>query len=265
MRPKRTRESESAAYRAARVLRTEILNREHGEPLGSEDELIERLGISRPTLRQAARLLEHEQLIRVRRGVGGGYYVRKPDVGSVTRAAAFYLQARKTTMRDVLVASEQMNEAVMVRAAQSRDPAAREKLARSLAEFGNPHDGRPDVTLLRQDLEFIERVLELAGNPPLELFVRVLYQFGLTQTGTPVFRDREDRIAAWAAARARLGEAILSGDAELTALLTRRRTRVMLDWIAEDLGEQPSAALESLARQPFDGGGEGIAADAFPD
>lgn len=39
----------------------------------SEDELLERYGVSRPTLRQAARILEHEQLIDVRRGVNGGF------------------------------------------------------------------------------------------------------------------------------------------------------------------------------------------------
>jgi len=50
----------SAAHRAAHALREDILAREDGELLGSEDELMERLGVSRPTLRQAARLLEHE-------------------------------------------------------------------------------------------------------------------------------------------------------------------------------------------------------------
>jgi DNA-binding FadR family transcriptional regulator len=234
---KRGAEIESAAYRAARTLRAEILVREQGDSLGSEDELVARLGISRPTLRQAARLLEHEQLLRVRRGVGGGYSVRKPDIGSVTRAAAFFLQARRTTMRDVLTASEQLNEAVMMRAAQSRDAAARARLVRTLAEIETQRGERPDATLLAQDLEFIERVLELAANPPLELFVRTLYQFGITQTSTRVFRDRADRVA---------------GDTELTALLSRRRTRTMLDWIAEDRGDSPGAALESLAREPFD-------------
>ena len=247
-------EHETAAYRAARVLRAEILTREQGDALGSEDDLVARLGISRPTLRQAARLLEHEQLLRVRRGVGGGYYVRKPDIGSVAQAAAFYLQARTTTMRDVLSASEQLNEAVMARAAQSRDARARERLVRSLAEIESPRGARPVATLLAQDLEFLERVLELAANPPLELFVRTLYQFGVSQTGSPVFQERPDRVAVWAAQRGRLGEAILTGDVELTALLSRRRTRTMLDWIAEDRGEQPAAALDSLSREPFGAG-----------
>ncbi len=247
-------ENESAAYRAARALRAEILTREQGAALGSEDELTARLGVSRPTLRQAARLLEHEQLLRVRRGVGGGYYVRKPDVGSVTRAAAFYLQARKTTMRDVMVASASLIEAVMVRAAQSSDTAARERLVHTLARIESQRGERPDAKLLAQDLEFIDCVLDLTTNPPLELFVRALYQFGLTQTSSRVFRDRPERIASWAAARARLGEAILAGDAELTALLSRRRTHVMLDWIASDRGDRPGAALESLAREPFDAG-----------
>ena len=242
----------SATHRAAQALRADILAREQGAFLGTEDELVARLGVSRPTLRQAARLLEHEQLIRVKRGVGGGYYVRKPDVGAVTRAAAFYLQARKTSMRDVLLAAAQMAEAVMLRAALSRGEHARERLARAVAAFAEVGGSRPDADVLAHDVEFIEAVLELAGNPPLELFMRVLYEVGLSQRSTRVFRGRDDRVAAWAASRKRLGEAILAGDAEMTSLLVRREGTQMLDWIAKDLGEAPGAALANLAHEPFD-------------
>ena len=253
MRDKRNRPVEGATHRAAHALRAEILDREQGDLLGTEDELVARLGVSRPTLRQVARMLEHEQLIRVKRGVGGGYYVRKPDSASVTRASAFYLQARKTSMRDLLLAAAPMTEAVMLRAAHSRDDAAFARLAHAVAAFGHERGARADAEVLAHDVEFIEAVLEAAANPPLELFMRVLYEVGLTQRSSRVFRERPERIAAWAQSRARLGEAILAGDAELTLLLVRREGRQMLDWIASDQGEPSGAALASLAREPFDG------------
>src|SRR5262245_8952897 len=106
---------ESAAHRAARVLREEILDRGDGEFLGGEEELMRRLGVSRPTLRQAARLLEQEKALLVRRGVKGGYYARRPDVGSLADAAAFYLRARGTKVWDCFAASEPLIEAAILR------------------------------------------------------------------------------------------------------------------------------------------------------
>jgi DNA-binding FadR family transcriptional regulator len=251
-RARRAERSETATGRAARQLRAQILRSEQGAHLGSEDGLMAQLGVSRPTLRQAARLLEHEQLLDVRRGVGGGYYVRKPDVDSVTRAAAFYLRARKTTLRDLLVAAGQMTEVVMLRAAQSRDSAARPRLVRAVADLQRPLVGpAKDADLLARDLELVEAVCELAANPPLELFIRTLYAVGLAETSTRIFREREDRVSAWAESRAQLGEAILAGDTELTLLLCRRSARQVLGWIASDLGEAPAEALASLARESF--------------
>ena len=54
------------------VLRDEILELGDGDWLGSEDGVLERLRISRPTLRQAARVLEAEELLVVKRASTGG-------------------------------------------------------------------------------------------------------------------------------------------------------------------------------------------------
>jgi len=56
----------SAPHETATVLREEILAYEGEEEewlLGSEDEVLGQLGVSRPTLRQASRILEQEQLL----------------------------------------------------------------------------------------------------------------------------------------------------------------------------------------------------------
>ena len=87
------------------ALRTQIQASPTGAYLGSEAEILRRLGVSSPTLRQAARLLEQQQLLSVARGKGGGYFGRRPDGGATTRAAALYLESVGTPISQVRSAS----------------------------------------------------------------------------------------------------------------------------------------------------------------
>ena len=50
-----------------------------GESLGHEPDLVERFGVSRPSPREALRILEAEGFITVVRGVRGGVVVHEPD------------------------------------------------------------------------------------------------------------------------------------------------------------------------------------------
>src|SRR5919198_925711 len=75
-----------------------------GELLGREPELVERFGVSRPSLREALRILEAEGLITVVRGVRGGVVVHEPDERMTARTAALVLQARNVPLADVFEA-----------------------------------------------------------------------------------------------------------------------------------------------------------------
>jgi DNA-binding FadR family transcriptional regulator len=69
--------------------------------------------ISRPTLREAFRILESEGLITVRRGARGGARVQEPSADVVARYAGLVLQHRGATVADVLEAldSAEVDEA----------------------------------------------------------------------------------------------------------------------------------------------------------
>ena len=72
-----------------------------GDALPAESELMEQYGVSRPTLREAFRILEAESLITVRRGSRGGARVANPDVAVAARYVGLLLQMRGATINDV--------------------------------------------------------------------------------------------------------------------------------------------------------------------
>src|SRR3954465_11681703 len=84
-------------------LRRQIVSRDPagGDALASEADLMTRFGISRPTLREAFRVLESEGLIGVRRGAHGGARVRTPSDDAAARYAGLVLEYRGATLSDV--------------------------------------------------------------------------------------------------------------------------------------------------------------------
>ncbi len=72
-----------------------------GETIPPEQQLMEQYGVSRPTLREAYRILEAESLIGVRRGARGGAQVLEPDPMVAARHVALLLQLQGTTIQDV--------------------------------------------------------------------------------------------------------------------------------------------------------------------
>ena len=99
-----------------------------GDSLGHEPELVERFGVSRPSLREALRILEAEGLITVVRGVLGGVVVHEPDERMTARAAALVLQARNVPLADVYDARSliEPTAARIVATSRSRRSAAAE-------------------------------------------------------------------------------------------------------------------------------------------
>jgi DNA-binding FadR family transcriptional regulator len=87
----------------ARQLRGQVVRGDlkPGDNLPPEVQLLEVFGVSRPTLREAYRILETEGLISVRRGARGGAQVLKPDLSVASRYVGLLLQVQGTTIEDV--------------------------------------------------------------------------------------------------------------------------------------------------------------------
>ena len=75
-----------------------------GDFLPNEAELMAHFSVSRPTLREAVRVLESERLVEVRRGSRTGARVRVPGAEIVARPAGLLLELSGATIADVMVA-----------------------------------------------------------------------------------------------------------------------------------------------------------------
>ena len=91
------------AERVAAELRREIVtgNLRPGDRLNPEWQLQEQFNISRPTLREALRMLESESLIEVTRGQQGGARITQIDPAVLARQVGVRLQLEGVTLQDV--------------------------------------------------------------------------------------------------------------------------------------------------------------------
>ncbi|HEX5067078.1 MAG TPA: GntR family transcriptional regulator, partial [Myxococcota bacterium] len=144
-----------------------------GDSLGHEPELVERFGVSRPSLREALRILEAEGLITVVRGVLGGIVVHEPDERLAARTAALVLQARNVSLADVHEARALLEPtAVRVVAASRGRRSAADELQLLVKEQMRAVDD-PD-TFGPANARFHERLVTLAGNQTLSIVAKML-------------------------------------------------------------------------------------------
>jgi DNA-binding FadR family transcriptional regulator len=110
------------------------------DALPPETALMEEFGISRPTLREAFRILESEGLITVRRGARGGARVQEPSADTAAQYAGLVLQHRNTTLADVLDARVIVEAPAARILAERRDRARIAKRLTQLLEEPAVHD-----------------------------------------------------------------------------------------------------------------------------
>jgi DNA-binding FadR family transcriptional regulator len=144
-----------------------------GESLGREPDLVERFGVSRPSLREALRILETEGLIRVVRGLHGGVVAQSPDRRMTARTAALVLQARNVPLSDVFDARSMLEPlaAKIVASSRKRKSAATELrllIEEERAAIESPED------FGQANARFHERLVALADNQTLSIMMEML-------------------------------------------------------------------------------------------
>jgi DNA-binding FadR family transcriptional regulator len=106
-----------------------------GMVIGSEDQLTVRYGVGRAVIREAVRLAEHRQVVRMRRGRGGGLVVVEPDVSAVTESLGIILEYVRADVDDLIEARVVLEGLSAATAADSTGNAAPSLFIRAIASL----------------------------------------------------------------------------------------------------------------------------------
>lgn len=184
-----------AAELIAEVIRRQIVLGElqAGDPLPAESKLLTRFNVSRPTLREAFRILEAEGLIQVRRGAGGGARIRLPEDGTAARSFGMLLQLRNATLGEVLEARTFIEPPLAGRLAANRTD---EDLAALQAHIDLERGALHDYEKFGMATAvFHELLVQRAGNVAVGLMVGMLDDIFRRHVTQFVARARPDQLA----------------------------------------------------------------------
>lgn len=161
----------------ARQLRERIItgDLEDGDELPREAVLLEEFGVSRPSLREAIRILETEGLIRIRRGKVGGAIVSRPTASSAAYHFGLTLQSDGATLDDLAAARTVMEPACAALAA-SLPKGKRAKLIKQLGKLIDANEAEIGETtkFTASALEFHRAIVEMSGNTTITVLAGAL-------------------------------------------------------------------------------------------
>ncbi len=223
------RAGRKAAEVVAAALRRQIILGElsEGEALPPEGELLSTMGVSKPTLRQAIRILESESLVSVRRGAHGGIHVSVPTIETAAGYAATVLRYRGADTTDLFEAAAALEGPCVAMLARSRTAEQLDRLRAALAAEADASDDTQRLLDLESD--FHRLILECAGNATLRVLCEMIRAViddatrrYLTTTRPAVHGPA---IAAGARTHRRVVDLIERRDAEAAETLWRKHIR----------------------------------------
>jgi DNA-binding FadR family transcriptional regulator len=213
----------------AAKLREIALATPEGELIGSEDSVLEQIGVSRVTVRQAARLLEREGVLRVRRGINGGYFSSRPSAELVEQIVCTYLETLGLDTRHVGAVANALWIEVMREAASTKDRAAARELADKLtAEIQMLGDDATSEDVSRIEQASKAAVFQLIEGQYVELIFRINLAFARQQViakgAAPDPDAHREFVSRWKKAKILELEAIADGDPSM-AMTAARHSR----------------------------------------
>ena len=185
---------------------------------------------SRATVRQVARLLEREGMLRVRRGINGGYFAARPDLSTIETTVSAYLDMIHTEAEDVTAIASVLWVEVLRRAAHVRTKEAKALAEKYLEKAKAVRDKASFEDIRHIELESRKAIFDLVRSPYIELIFQINTAFAQRRFKPQSERDDTDAhrefVHAWRNAKVLELESIASGDPELATMAARHARNI---------------------------------------
>jgi DNA-binding FadR family transcriptional regulator len=215
--------SKNLVARTTDVLRERIFAVAPGTLIGSLHDLARSLEVGIVTLQQVARVLEHEGLLEVRRGPGGGYFGARPDDAALERALHSYMRMNPATFEEALDMTSLLFNELATAAAECQDDTLREELRDLLARL----NARSNTEIASFEAEFQELLFRMVRRPLFEMLTRVTLQYSTTREARLVHPFGSE-LTHWREGRVSIINAILANDPKLTRFEANRQNRAVI-------------------------------------
>lgn len=205
----------------ARELRERTLSGElvEGTALPAERELVKQTQMSRATVREALRILEVQNLVRVRAGRAGGAFVQRPTTKSMASSVTLMIRGQQIKLADLMETREALEPFCAELAAQKRTDDDLAVLDQANADIADPNADL--AAFLQANLDWHVGVATAGHNELLIGFMTALSHAIYTGTENAAFVDDTVR-AVTARAHRSITNAIRSRDAETASRRMRR-------------------------------------------
>ncbi|EHB50309.1 regulatory protein GntR HTH [Mycolicibacterium rhodesiae JS60] len=217
-----------------------------GELLPNEAALMQEFGVSRPTLREAFRILESEAIITVLRGARGGGRVLEPDGSVAARYVGILLQYQGTPLSDVYRARTEIEVSAVGLLGNSK----RKSAVRELEELIVEGDGlaADEEKFAQYSVKFHLALVRATGSATMATLGQMLFQIieahnAIFIAAHPHGFEAEANVTAQRA-YVRLVKLLADGDTQAAQRHWRRHLEAVEKFM---VGESDSTLVEVLS------------------
>ncbi len=191
----------SISKQIAEQLRSAIVSGQFkiGERLPTEDELAQRYGVSRPSVREALKRLAAQNLVRAKRGPTGGNFVVQPSfeelAESLSGAATLLVGMGALDIEEIIEARRILQVSCLQQAVISADEAHLRNIETALRRQQDPEIS--DEDFCQADVAFHRALVDATNNGMLRFVMYTVIEslIPVTNMVVTVVRERSDIIS----------------------------------------------------------------------
>ena len=191
----------SISKQIAEQLRNAIVNGQFkiGERLPTEDELAQRYGVSRPSVREALKRLAAQNLVRAKRGPTGGNFVVQPSyeelAESLSGAATLLVGMGALDIEEIIEARRILQGSCLQQAVDKVDDQHLTNIAAALTRQQDPDIS--DEEFCQADVAFHRALVDATDNGMLRFVMYTVIEalIPVTNMVVTVVRERSDIIS----------------------------------------------------------------------